>query len=128
MILVLSMAGLMCPSQVAIYGASKAAGSFMGHALRADLKDDGVTVSMVYPGFVDTRLAAGYELPKVTPAQIAERSLDGWARGDASIFPDHFSQMVEHALKTRTEQWLADPGALTAALVGDFLQSDKAGT
>ena len=58
------------------YGASKAAVRHFLQSLRLDLFASGIDVSIVYPGFVDTRLtrANDFEMPfQLTTGQAANR-------------------------------------------------------
>jgi len=73
------------------YCASKAALRAYGEALRAWLQPDGVEVSVVMPGFVETRLSRHVRGPKplqLTPERAARIVQRGLARGRARIaFP-----------------------------------------
>lgn len=74
-----------------VYGASKAALSHLGLALRLDLASAGVLVQVAHPGFVDTGLTAknDFYMPAMLSArQAAQRILRGMARGGFDIsFP-----------------------------------------
>lgn len=62
------------------YGASKAAMRHFLQALRLDVFSEGIDVSIVYPGFVDTRLtrANDFDMPlKLTTAQAVSRIING---------------------------------------------------
>lgn len=89
------------------YSASKAAAASLTGSLRASLAGDGVAVHAVFPGPVDTAMAAGIDLPKASPADVARTVLAGVAAGDAEIFPDDFAQGVAAG-------WYADPRAVAA--------------
>jgi NAD(P)-dependent dehydrogenase (short-subunit alcohol dehydrogenase family) len=56
---------------IGTYCASKAALLSLGQALRAYLKDQGVHVMTVMPTTIDTDMAKGAEVPKMTPEFVA---------------------------------------------------------
>lgn len=98
----------------------------MGHGLRSATRDQ-LRVSMVYPGFVDTDMGSAFPVPKASPRQIAERALQGWMRGETSIFPDVFSQMVRETLQTQMNAVWAEPEAVLNRLVSEFSTRADAG-
>jgi decaprenylphospho-beta-D-erythro-pentofuranosid-2-ulose 2-reductase len=63
----------------AIYGASKAGLDALAQGLADDLRDDGVRILVVRPGFVRTRMTAGLEPAPLatTPEAVATAVLDG---------------------------------------------------
>lgn len=77
------------------YGPTKAALINLAETLYLDLKDRGVAVSIINPGFVQTPLTAGndFEMPALlTPQQAAAEILKGWAQGHFEIhFPKRFT-------------------------------------
>ena len=93
--LVGSVAGYRGLPQSLAYGPTKAALINLAEALRLDLKDKGIGVSLINPGFVRTPLTANnpFEMPAlITPEQAATAILKGWARGAFEIhFPKRFT-------------------------------------
>ena len=77
------------------YGPTKAALINLAETLYLDLKDKGIGVSIINPGFVQTPLTAGNEFPMpalLTPQQAAAAIVKGWARGAFEIhFPKRFT-------------------------------------
>jgi NADP-dependent 3-hydroxy acid dehydrogenase YdfG len=77
------------------YGPTKAALINLAETLYLDLKDRGVAVSIINPGFVQTPLTAGneFDMPALlTPQQAATAILKGWAQGAFEIhFPKRFT-------------------------------------
>jgi NAD(P)-dependent dehydrogenase (short-subunit alcohol dehydrogenase family) len=77
------------------YGPSKAALIHLAETLYLDLKDRGVGVSIINPGFVETPLTANntFKMPAlITPEQAAHAILKGWAAGAFEIhFPKRFT-------------------------------------
>lgn len=76
------------------YAASKAALWSFGQALRAELAAKGVGFHAVFPGPVDTDMAAGIPMQKTSPADVARAIVDGIAEGREDIFPDPMSTSV----------------------------------
>jgi NAD(P)-dependent dehydrogenase (short-subunit alcohol dehydrogenase family) len=76
------------------YSASKAAAHSITQALRAELRPKNVRVIGVYPGPVDTEMAAEVDMPKATPAQVAAEILDGVEAGAEDVFPDDMARDI----------------------------------
>lgn len=74
-----SIAGRMAPPFMAAYAASKFALNGYSHALRQELRRDGIHVGLVLPGPVDTPMVEGklggqfYPLPPAVPVLTANR-------------------------------------------------------
>lgn len=99
-----SIAGLCNFPMLSPYSASKAAVHSFTQGLRAVLKKEGIAVFGVYPGPVDTRMAEGIEMPKASPADVAQEILKALTSGQPEVFPDAFSrQMHEIFLKNPQE-------------------------
>jgi NAD(P)-dependent dehydrogenase (short-subunit alcohol dehydrogenase family) len=77
------------------YGPSKAALIHLAETLYLDLKDKGIGVSLINPGFVETPLTAhnSFKMPAlITPQVAAAAMLKGWAQGAFEIhFPKRFT-------------------------------------
>jgi NAD(P)-dependent dehydrogenase (short-subunit alcohol dehydrogenase family) len=77
------------------YGPTKAALTHLAETLYLDLQDQGIGVSVVNPGFVDTPLTAQnqFTMPALISAeQAAGEMLKGWAQGQFDIhFPKRFT-------------------------------------
>ncbi|OJX32730.1 MAG: short-chain dehydrogenase [Burkholderiales bacterium 68-12] len=93
--LVASVAGWRGLPQGLAYGPTKAALINLAETLFLDLRPQGVGVSVVNPGFVDTPLTRqnDFAMPALlTPEQAAQAMLRGWARGDFELhFPRRFT-------------------------------------
>ena len=89
----------------ATYSASKAASHSLTMGLRAHLGPQGVTVLGVYPGPIDTDMAADIEMDKASPQSVANSVLDSLAAGEEDNFPDTMAQDWHQA-------WSADAKAL----------------
>lgn len=95
-----SIAGICNFPLLGPYSASKAALHSFTQGLRAELRTAGIAVSGVYPGPVDTRLAAGSDMPKAQPAEVARIILAGVKNAEEDIFPDAFSQAMQQIFTT----------------------------
>jgi NAD(P)-dependent dehydrogenase (short-subunit alcohol dehydrogenase family) len=86
-----SVAGLVGMPLVLTYSSTKAALHSLTQSTRAMLRGQGTFVVGVYPGPVDTDMAAELTIPKVSPASVAYTILDGLGRGLEEIYPDAFA-------------------------------------
>lgn len=97
--LVGSVAGYRGLPQSLAYGPTKAALINLAETLYLDLHPQGVGVSIINPGFVQTPLTAGnaFHMPALlTPAQAASAIIAGWARGAFEIhFPKRFTRWMK---------------------------------
>ncbi len=93
--LVSSVAGYRGLPQSLAYGPTKAALINLAETLHVDLKDSGIGVSLICPGFVETPLTAQnkFAMPGlIKPEKAAEEILRGWAKGEFEIhFPKRFT-------------------------------------
>ena len=93
--LVGSVAGYRGLPKSLAYGPTKAALINLAETLYLDLKDSGVGVSLVCPGFVETPLTAQnqFAMPGlIKPPEAAQAMLSGWAAGRFEIhFPKRFT-------------------------------------
>jgi short-subunit dehydrogenase len=88
-----SIAGFMPGTYHAVYNGTKAFIDSFSYALRAELKDSGVTVTCLMPGVTDTEFfeRAGLTDTKVgqdkkdDPADVAKDGFDAMMRGDADV-------------------------------------------
>lgn len=69
------------------YSDSKAAVHSLTQGVRLT-KGDKVQVVGVYPGPVDTDMAAGLQMDKATPESVANKILDALESGEHAVFPD----------------------------------------
>lgn len=93
--LVGSVAGYRGLPKSLAYGPTKAALANLADCLYLDLRDSGVAVSLVNPGFVQTPLTAQnkFHMPALmSPEQAAQAIVKGWAQGRFEIhFPWRFT-------------------------------------
>ena len=108
---ILTLIALAPVGPMAGYCASKAAAHSFTQALRAELRDRGVTVLGAYPGGIDTDMLAGVDAPKAPPEVVAERVIAGLAAGETLVFPDDNSAGAGSV-------YLSDPVQLEHLLAG----------
>ena len=96
--LVSSVAGYRGLPNSLAYGPTKAALTHLAEVLYLDLKDRGIGVSVVHPGFVATPLTEqnNFHMPAlISPAQAAQAMLQGWRDGLFDIhFPKRFTRVM----------------------------------
>jgi len=97
--LVSSVAGFRGLPNGLAYGPTKAALINLAETLYIDLSDQGIGVSLINPGFVETPLTAQneFEMPAlISPEQAADAILTGWRKGRFEIhFPLRFTLSVK---------------------------------
>jgi short-subunit dehydrogenase len=103
------------------YGPSKAALSHFTEVLYQELKDKGIGVSLIHPGFVDTRLTQknAFHMPALlTPNDAAQAIVKGWERGRFEIdFPRRFTvtlkllRLLPYALYFPLVKRITEPSA-----------------
>jgi short-subunit dehydrogenase len=88
-----SIAGYMPGTYHAVYNGTKAFIDSFSYALRAELKDSGVTVTCLMPGPTDTEFFRRADMvdtkvgqdPKDDPADVAKDGFEAMMKGDAEV-------------------------------------------
>ncbi len=97
--LVSSVAGFRGLPKSLAYGPTKAALINLAETLYLDLAPEGLGISVINPGFVETPLTAGndFRMPAlITPEAAAEAIVHGWAAGAFEIhFPKRFTLFLK---------------------------------
>ncbi|MEJ5027915.1 SDR family NAD(P)-dependent oxidoreductase [Comamonas sp. MYb69] len=90
------------------YGPTKAALNNLAENLYLDLHPQGLGVSIINPGFVETPLTAQnhFKMPAlISPAEAAQHILQGWARGQFEMnFPRRFTRWMR-LLRCLPDRW-----------------------
>lgn len=104
-----SIGGLVGIPMVGTYSATKAAVHSLTQSVRGELAAQQTLVVGVYPGPVDTDMAAGMELDKESPVQVAHKVLEAVERGQEDVYPDPVSESTAQGLnvdaKAVERQW-----------------------
>jgi len=99
-----SIAGTMPAPYLAVYGASKAFLTSFGQAIRNELKDSGVTITVLMPGATETEFftRAGMEDTKVgasenkdDPAEVAKDGFEALMAGKDHVVAGSFKNKVQ---------------------------------
>jgi uncharacterized protein len=122
-----SVAGFQPGSFHAVYNGSKAFIDSFAQALRNEMKDTGVTVSLLMPGATDTEFfhradmletKLGSDMKKDDPAMVARMGFDAMLKGEADVVTGWKSKLQVLAAKVMPAQAvaaahrkLAEPGA-----------------
>jgi NAD(P)-dependent dehydrogenase (short-subunit alcohol dehydrogenase family) len=91
----------------ATYCASKHAALAVSDAARIQLKSQGTHVLGIYAGLIDTEMASGYDQPKTSPQQVAERTLEGIRQGQDHVMADASAEEMWRATRSNPEQLAA---------------------
>jgi NAD(P)-dependent dehydrogenase (short-subunit alcohol dehydrogenase family) len=97
--LVSSVAGFRALPQSLAYGPTKAALTHLAEGMYLDLREQGLGVSVIHPGFIETPLTAQnhFAMPALMkPEQAAQKILQGWSEG---LFDIHFPKRFTRWLK-----------------------------
>jgi NAD(P)-dependent dehydrogenase (short-subunit alcohol dehydrogenase family) len=111
-----SVAGLVGFPPVLTYSSTKAALHSLTQSTRQMLRGQGTFVAGVYPGPVDTDMAAGITMPKASPADVAHAILDGLEQGLEEIYPDPFAREYGDAYAVNPKGLEERIAAMSAAL------------
>jgi NAD(P)-dependent dehydrogenase (short-subunit alcohol dehydrogenase family) len=95
---VLSVASWINSGAMTAYAASKAAAWSLTNGLRNELRSQGTQVLGLHVGFVDTDLARGLDVVKVSPRSVATSAFDGLEAGASEVLADERARMVKHGL------------------------------
>ena len=115
-VFVLSVAAVALSRSSPGYSASKAAALMLALGLREELREAGVQVTVVLPGFVDTEMSTPLTMPKADPRMVADAALDGWAVGEATVWPDPFARLVRDSIGEPLRQLLDRPREIMTAI------------
>lgn len=89
-----SVAGLGNMPMAATYSISKAAVHSLTQGMRGELVEANTLVMGVYPGPIDTDMAAGISMEKDSPENVAKNIVNGLLEGKEDVFPDVMSVQI----------------------------------
>lgn len=115
---ILSISSLTNFPFAASYSASKAAAHSLTQGLRVELNGQGTLVTGVYPGPIDTDMAANLPYDKESPDVVAVKVYDAIAAGDEDVFPDAFAVQISQGIK-------ADPKAVEKMQLDSYTAAQK---
>jgi NAD(P)-dependent dehydrogenase (short-subunit alcohol dehydrogenase family) len=98
---------------IATYSASKHAELVVTDAARIQLRSQGTQVLGVYAGYIDTDMATHIGSPKISPMDVARRTLENIEAGIDHVLADDRAHDI---WQTRC----SDPGALEAAMQNNW--------
>ncbi len=114
-----SIVGHVSMPALTTYCASKYAVQSLILNSRAQLASQGTRVMGVYPGPIDTDMAADLEMDKFPPQQVAQETIKAIENGSDDVFPDDFSKATYEAFRT-------DPKAVEAQMRESYEQQEAA--
>jgi NAD(P)-dependent dehydrogenase (short-subunit alcohol dehydrogenase family) len=74
------------------------------NALRIGLREQGTAVVGVYAGYVDTDATKRLDVPKVTAAEVAEKTMGAIIRDEPEVLVDESARRVRSLLSSPLEQ------------------------
>jgi short-subunit dehydrogenase len=95
---ILSIVSWIAVPSAGTYSASKAAAWALTNWLRNGLHDQGTQVLGVHAGPVDTDMASGLTLPKVTPVDVVRQVLNALEAGRDEVLVDDMTRQVKAGL------------------------------
>ena len=101
---VLTVVSLASMAGLGGYSASKAAAFSLTQAARAELKIKSIRVHAVFPGPIDTDMAAEITMPKTSPQDAAAAIVAGIEAGAEDIFPDPMSEQLNGLWSTNPKE------------------------
>jgi NAD(P)-dependent dehydrogenase (short-subunit alcohol dehydrogenase family) len=95
---VLSAASWINSGAMTAYAVSKAAAWSLTNGLRNELRSQGTQVLGLHVGFVDTDLARGLDVVKVSPQSVALSAFDALEAGASEVLADERARTVKRGL------------------------------
>jgi NAD(P)-dependent dehydrogenase (short-subunit alcohol dehydrogenase family) len=103
---VLSALSWLTADGTAAYSASKAAAWAFTNGIRKELAADKILVTGVHLGFMDTRLTAGFDVPKISPADVARQIIAALDAGQTEVVADEFTKFLKGSFGTASAAYL----------------------
>lgn len=109
-----SVVGLANMPMAATYSVSKAAVHSISQGMRGELASDNIRVLGLYPGPIDTDMAAGLPMEKESPDYVARRLIDALRNGEDDVFPDPMAVQAGSVYASAPKQLEKEFGVLLA--------------
>jgi NAD(P)-dependent dehydrogenase (short-subunit alcohol dehydrogenase family) len=103
---VLSVASWINSGAMTGYAVSKAAAWSLTNGLRNELRGQGTQVLGLHVGFVDTDLARGLDVIKVSPQSVVGTAFDALEAGASEVLADERARIVKRGLTTEPPIYL----------------------
>ncbi|MPY35366.1 SDR family oxidoreductase [Streptomyces adustus] len=98
LVTMLSVASWVANRRLPSYAASKSAQWSLTNAFRLALREQGTLVVGVHAGYVDTDLAAFIDSPKISAADVAEKTMAALLNDEDEVLVDETTRQVRAAL------------------------------
>ncbi|MFG2949346.1 SDR family oxidoreductase [Streptomyces adustus] len=98
LVTMLSVASWVANRRLPSYAASKSAQWSLTNAFRLALREQGTLVVGVHAGYVDTDLAASIDSPKISAADVAEKTMAALLDDEEEVLVDETTRQVRAAL------------------------------
>jgi NAD(P)-dependent dehydrogenase (short-subunit alcohol dehydrogenase family) len=99
--------GSFCPTKAALWS--------LTNGVRIELRRQGTLVVAAHSGFIDTRLAEGFDVPKHAPRDVAAQILDAVESGREEVLVDERTRAIKASLPNDLELIYPDVEAQWAA-------------
>jgi NAD(P)-dependent dehydrogenase (short-subunit alcohol dehydrogenase family) len=103
---ILSVLSWLSLEHTGAYSVSKAAAWAITNSLRVELKGQNTHVLAVHPGYVDTDMTAGLDVPKMSPHEVATLVFAALARGESELVLSQEGAWVKQNLSSPTPPYL----------------------
>jgi short-subunit dehydrogenase len=80
------------------YSASKAAELSLTNGIRMELSRQGTLVVAVHASFIDTDMAAGIDMPKISPQSVTRQTFDAVEAGEIEVLTDERTRSIKASL------------------------------
>lgn len=104
---VLSVLSWLSLEHTGAYSVSKAAAWAMTNSLRVELKSQGTHVLAVHPGYVDTDMTAGLDVPKMSTLELTTLVFAALERGESELVLGDEGAWVKQNLSSPAAPYLA---------------------
>jgi NAD(P)-dependent dehydrogenase (short-subunit alcohol dehydrogenase family) len=99
----LSAASWVTPTATGSYAASKAAAWALTNGVRVELRGQGTLVVAVHAGFIDTEMAARVHVAKLDPDDVARMTMDALRSDTEELLADDETRAIKAALPNALE-------------------------